>query len=851
MSRAVAPGRSAAHDLAVRADLPSGTVTFLFTDVEGSTKLLDELGSEVYAAALAEHRRIVREACAARDGVEVDTQGDAFFLAFPTAPGAIGAAHAIAEDLSSGPISVRIGLHTGTPLLTDEGYVGPDVHRAARIAASGHGGQVLVSSSTAALLDRDGLVDLGEHRLKDLSAPERVYQLGDGTFAPLRSLYRTNLPVPATSFLGRRKELADVVEILRSGDVGLLTLTGPGGTGKTRLAFHAAAEAFDAYPDGVWWAPLAPLRDARRLVASLAQPLQVEEQPGRHLADLLAERLTGMQALLLLDNAEHLLPAVAGEIARLRDVPGPTILVTSRERLQLQGERLYAVPPLEEQDGVDLFVTRARSLDTEIEPSEVVVELCARLDSMPLALELAAARTRVFSPQQLLERLSERLDLLAGGLDADPRQQTLRATIEWSHDLLDEDDERLFRRFAVFPGSCTYDAAEAVCEARLEDVQSLVDKSLLHRIGGEQPRFLMFDTIRELAVEKLGASGDSGDVRKRHADYYLALALSANLSADAEGLQRHDLVIPERENMRTAIAFALESGDHELGLELVVALENYWATNLPEEGIEWATALIDSATDADRRLVARALRVQGGMQNYLGQLDASVESWNRALAIARELGDDRAVAILLHRFSNTAMKRGDWVRVRELAEESLAGHRKSGGFPKGEAQALGSLAAVARVEGDLERALELLRESRTLAEQAGFRWWVAGMLANIGEVSLELGRPDEARESVCDALRITQAMHDRRGLVYELKLISEISAAAGDSRAAGTYLGAVEAEEGRAPVGPWLFGSLVGGQGLRPLETRLDFDDPEVERGRQEGRGLELDTAVATALGDA
>ncbi|HET6622984.1 MAG TPA: adenylate/guanylate cyclase domain-containing protein [Gaiellaceae bacterium] len=835
----------------MRADLPSGTVTFLFTDVEGSTTLLDELGAEAYATALAEHRRVVREACATGDGAEVDTQGDAFFLAFPTAPGAVDAARTITEGLRAGRISVRIGMHTGTPLLTEEGYVGPDVHRAARIAASAHGGQVLVSSSTAALLDRDGLVDLGEHRFKDLSAPERVYQLGGGDFAPLRSLYRTNLPVQATSFLGRRKELDEVVEILRSGEVGLLTLTGPGGTGKTRLAFHVAAEAFDAYPDGVWWAPLAPLRDARRLVSSLAQPLQVEEQPGRHLADLLAERLTGMRALLLLDNAEHLLPAVAGEIARLRDVPGPTILVTSRERLQLQGERLYAVPPLEEQDGVDLFVTRARSLDSDIEPSEVVAELCARLDNMPLALELAAARTRVFSPQQLLERLSERLDLLAAGRDADPRQQTLRATIEWSYDLLDEDDERLFRRFAVFPGSCTYEAAEAVCEAGLEDVQSLVDKSLLHRVSGEQPRFLMFDTIRELAVEKLGASGESADVRRRHADYYLALALSASLSADAEGLQRHDLVIPERENMRTALAFALEIGDHELGLVLVVALENYWATNLPEEGLEWATALLDRASAADPRLVARALRVQGGMQNYLGQLDASVQSWDEALAIARELGDDRAVAILLHRFSNTAMKRGDWPRVRELAEESLAGHRRSGGFPKGEAQALGSLAAVARVDGDLERALDLLHESRALAEQAGFRWWEAGMLANIGEVSLELGQLEEARANVRDALRITQAMHDRRGVVYELKLLSEISAAAGDSLGAGVYLGAVEAEQERAPVGPWLFGSLVGGQGLRPLETQLDLDDTEVERGREEGRRLDLDTVVGVALGDA
>jgi predicted ATPase/class 3 adenylate cyclase len=835
----------------VGVDLPAGTVTFLFTDVEGSTKLLDELGSERYAAELADHRRVVREACADGGGVEVDTQGDAFFVAFPTAPGAVDAARAITDGLSPGRIQVRIGLHTGTPLRTGEGYVGPDVHRAARIAAAGHGGQVLVSAATAALLDAGAsLTDLGEHRFKDLSASERVYQLGDAEFAPLKSLYRTNLPVSATSFHGRDEELVELVGMLRSGEIRLLTLTGPGGTGKTRLAFHAAAEASESYPDGIWWVPMAPLRAARRLLTSLAQVLQVEEGPGVDLGDAVAARLDGKRALLLLDNAEHLLPAVAREIAKLRDIAGPTILVTSRERLQLQGERLYAVPPLAESDGIELFVTRARALETGVAPSEAVGELCTRLDNLPLALELAAARTVVFSPEQLLERLSERLDLLKGGLDADPRQQTLRATIEWSHDLLDEPEQALFRRFAVFPGHCAYEAVEAVCHAHHDTLQSLVDKSLVRRIVGERPRFLVFDAIRELAAEKLETAGETGAVRRSHAEHYLGVARSANLEADAEGLQRHDIVIPERDNMRMALAWALETGERELGLELVAALENYWATNLPEEGVEWATAMLDGAADVDPRLVGRVLRVQGGMQNSLGQLDASVASWNRALAIARELGDERAVAILLHRFSNTAMKRGDWPRVRELAEESLAGHRRGGGFPKGEAQALGALAAVARHDGDLQRGLELLRESCKNAEQAGFRWWQAGMLANVGEVLLELGRLDEAVANVRQALRFTHAMHDRRGVVYELRLLAEIIGRTGDVHVAGVLFGAIEGEEARAPVGPWLFGSLAGGQGLRPLPSELDHTDPELERGREEGRGLELDAAVAVALED-
>jgi class 3 adenylate cyclase len=280
-----------------RAELPTGTVTFLFTDVEGSTRVLHDLGADVYAAALAEHRRTVREACSRHGGVEVDTQGDAFFVAFPTAPGALAAAAEITGALAEGPILVRAGLHTGTPLVTDEGYVGADVHRAARIAAAGHGGQVLVSTATAALLDDGGLRDLGEHRFKDLSAAERVYQLGEGEFPALKSLYRTNLPVPATPFLGRERELAEVTELLASREVRLLSLTGPGGTGKTRLALQAAAEVTEEYADGVWWVPLASLRDPAFVLSAVAKAVDVKEPPGMTVTDALVSALAGKSAL--------------------------------------------------------------------------------------------------------------------------------------------------------------------------------------------------------------------------------------------------------------------------------------------------------------------------------------------------------------------------------------------------------------------------------------------------------------------------------------------------------------------------------------------------------------------------
>jgi predicted ATPase/class 3 adenylate cyclase len=821
-----------------RADLPGGTVTFLFTDVEGSTGLLHELGAEQYADVLAEHRRIVREACVASGGAEVDTQGDAFFFAFPTAPGAVEAARAAVAGLALGPVRVRIGLHTGTPLVTGEGYVGVDVHRAARIAASGHGGQVLVSEATRALVPDGSLRDLGEHRFRDLAAPERVFQLGDADFPPLKSLYRTNLPVPATAFLGRRAELDELRAVMLDG-ARLLTLTGPGGTGKTRLAMHAAGEAAEGYPDGIWWVPLASLQAAHHVTASLAQALSIEKLPGSDLAEVVAARLEGRRMLLLLDNAEHLLPGIAHEIARLRDAGGPTVLVTSRERLRLQGERVYAVPPLARDDGVELFVMRAREAASEVELSEAVNELCARLDDLPLALELAAARTLVFSPYQLLERLSERLDLFRAGHDADPRQQTLRATIEWSHDLLDVDEQALFRRLSVFSGGCTYDAAEAVAGASPDTLHSLVDKSLVRRRDLDPPRFWMLETIRELAVERLVAAGEAPDLRRLHAEHYLEVAHASNLDAERIGPQRHDLVIPERDNMRAALAWSLEDEEPDLGLDLLVSLENFWATSAPEEGLEWATALLRARADAGEHVVARALRVQGGMQNVLGQTDAAERSWTESLEITRRLGDDRGVAVLLHRFSNSAIRRGDMEAARRFAEESIAGHRSTG-FAKGEAQALSSLAMVARQQGDLERALALSEESARICEEIGFHWWHAGALAKSSEVLMDLGRLDEATSHARRALALSSAVRDRWGIVYELCLLAKIGVEIGDARRAGALFGAAEAEHERAPLGPWIHGSVTSWD---PAS-----DDPEFEAGLEEGRRLSLDEAVGLAL---
>src|SRR6266550_2318661 len=418
---------------------PTGTVTLLFTDIEGSTRLLHELGPEAYAEELAAHRRVLRTAFDRYGGVEMDTQGDAFFVAFARAPSAVEAAQSIKAGLSSGPIRVRMGLHTGTPLVTEEGYVGNDVHQAARIAAAGHGGQIVLSPITAELVrEKFSLAALGTHRLKDFAEPVSLFQLGDEEFPPLKTIANTNLPTPVSSFLGREDELFEASGMIAT--TRLLTIIGPGGAGKTRFALELARrlreERFADYRDGVFFVPLAALRDPALVLDTVAQSI------GANVG--LREDIADKQMLLLLDNFEQVV-AAAGELSEVLEAcSNLSLLVTSREVLRIRGEVEYKLPALAEADGVLLFCERAQQ-----EPSADIRELCRRLDGLPLAIELAAARSRMLSPAEVLARLSQRLDLLQGGRDADPRQQTLRAAIEWSHELLSEEEQVLFRRLAV------------------------------------------------------------------------------------------------------------------------------------------------------------------------------------------------------------------------------------------------------------------------------------------------------------------------------------------------------------------------------------------------------------------
>jgi predicted ATPase/class 3 adenylate cyclase len=807
-------------DHVVRPELPTGTVTFLFTDVESSTQLLQELGSDAYGEALLEHRHVVREACLARGGVEVDTQGDAFFFAFPTAPEAVAAAEAITTALASGPIRLRIGLHTGTPTHVGEGYVGADVHRAARIAAAGHGGQVLISSSTAALVDRD-LRDLGEHRFKDLAAPERIRQLGDRDFPALTSLHRTNLPVPATPFIGRGHELGHVVGLLRREEVRLVTLTGPGGTGKTRLALQAAAEASDDFPDGVYWVPLAPIRDPALVLPTIAQVLDVPERSDVSLEEALTAALGGKRPLIFVDNLEHLLPGAADGIAALLSSTASVMLATSRERLHVEGEQLYPVPTLDVQDGVDLFCARARALDPAFAANRAVGELCSRLDNLPLALELAAARTTLFTPEQLLERIAQRLDLFRAGHDADPRQRTLRTTIEWSYGLLDSKEQHLFRLMSAFAGGATFEQVEQISGGDADTLESLIDKSLLRRRDGTfGPRYWMLETIREYAAERLAEDPqEMQSVRLRHAEWFCELAERLvgmppqRLLSDGFGS-----FPDEYDDVRSALAWAWEHSDDALGLRFGPGCLRYWmARSLYRDAISWLEVAEPRMAAAPEEIKFHASRAAGMIAFFIVADTARAEQhWSSARSIAEDIGDAETIWWLDSVLTSVAWERGDLERARALQELNLQ-----------RATAIGDKALVAHALHHMGEALRDLEhyeeaEAQLSAASALYRELdqsqpLANNVHSLGDLALDRGDLAGAASLYRESIELNR-VHDppgsSRGLAYCLAGLASVLAERGLPEEAASIWGAVCAAEEA-------LGFRMLGAERRRYETRL------------------------------
>ena len=727
-------------------------------------------------------------------------------MAFGSAPDALVAASLIQQAFAEGLVRVRIGVHTGTPTVTEGGYVGLDVHRAARIAAAAHGGQVVFSSAARALVHEERLpervIDLGEHRLKDLAAVERLFQLGERGFPPLRSLPRTNLPVPGTPFVGRRRELLELAELLRT-DTRLVTLTGPGGAGKTRLALKAAAEVGGDYPDGVWWIPLASLREASLVLPAVAQTLGILEESGRKVVDALAARLDGRHVLLVFDNVEHLLPEIAAEISSLASrCPLLRILMTSRERLQLAAEVVAPVPPMASEEAVQLFLERARSAGVVLEADAAVAELCARLDDLPLALELAAARTVVFSPKQLLERLTRSLDLFKGGRDADPRQSTLRATIDWSYGLLATAEQQLFAALAVFTDGCSYEAAEAVAGADPDSLQSLLERNLLRRREAAfGPRFWMLVTIREYALEKLRERPDEEMLRHRHAEWCHKQALEllgmpGPRSYRAASTSELDRFRDDYDNARAALEWAWSVGNHVLALELGAALCRFWlGAGHFGDATEWLEAAVPQINATPAATQLHALKAAGLIAFFIrGDSERAGELFACAGAVAAQLGLEEEVAWIDHRRAGVAWDRGNAETAISTYQRLLAFHRQRGNR-LATAGVLHNLGECRRDIGDFEQAEQDLLAADEIFRSFGAAVALASNTHSLADLALDRRDFPAAIERYQKTLAEEQAGDGGRFEAYCLAGIASAYAATGRDEEAARLWGAVSAAE--------------------------------------------------------
>ena len=798
----------------------------MFTDIEGSTALLDQLGAEAFKEALADHRRALREAFGAHSGYEVDDAGDGLFYAFAAGSQAVTAvAHAMAS-LADGPVRIRVGVHTGEPLLDPPKYVGPDVHKAARIMSAAHGGQVLLSGATRELVAED-VLDLGRHRLKDFPEPVSLYQLGPDRFPPLRTISNTNLPVPLSSFVGREHEVTEVVSLIQDEAARLVTLAGPGGTGKTRLALEAAGELVSEFGAGVFWIGLSLVRDPELVVDTIAQTLGAKQELAAHIGE--------KQLLLVLDNLEQVVDSSIELAGVLQACPNLRLLVTSRELMRVDGEVVYPVPALAEPDAVELFCARAR-----MEPDETVAELCGRLDNLPLALELAAARVSVLAPAQILERISQRLDLFRAGRDADPRQQTLRATIAWSYDLLSPDEQRLFARLAVFRGGCTLEAAEEVVDANLDALQSLVDKSLLRH---SEKRFWMLETIREYAHELLEGSGEADAVRGRHADHYVALAELAYTERFDRGLTWVRKLEEEHDNLRAALD-DLQDRDPLHYLQLAGALGWFWlARSHFAEGTRRLEEALASAV-ADGPLTARALAFRGTLDvdetDMLSRHERSIQLW-------RALGDETELAIARDYLGWALYTCGEKSQALQVFEQNLELARRLGH----QALVSSSLAGVCQLflaNGEFERAEPLALELHASTRESEDVSCMVSADHYLSDCAMLRGDYALAEQHRLSAFRTTLVIGDVAQQTIEVLGLAFAAAGLGRDDDALRLEGAVDAkwkELGVTHAPP--LSEAYRERELGPARARLG--EARATAAFDEGRAMTWDQAIEFALG--
>lgn len=878
--------------------LPSGTVTFLFTDLEGSSRLWEEQREQMQRA-LARHDTLLREVIESHGGHVFKTMGDAFCAAFADPAGAVAAALSAQQALATngdlatgaGPLRVRMALHTGTAEQRDGDYFGPPLNRVFRLLSAAHGGQVLLSRVTCelvrdALPEGASLLDLGEHRLKDLIRPEHAFQLLapdlPADFPPLRTLdlHPHNLPAQPTPLVGREKELRETLERLQQERVRLLTLTGPGGIGKTRLALQLAAEQIESFPDGVFFVNLAPLTDPALLPSAVAQAIGVREEAERPLTETLRAHLQGKRLLLVLDNFEQITPAAPLVAELLGGAAGLKVLVTSRIPLHLRGEQEYPVPPLALPDlhhlpplgrltqyaAVRLFIERAQGVKPDFavtsENAPAVAEICVRLDGLPLAIELAAARIRILPPQAMLARLHDRLKLLTGGArDLPERHQTLRGAIEWSYDLLSEDEKRLLRRLAVFLGGRTLEAIEQVCNGEgdpsagsgqgldlLEGVSSLVDKSLLRQEENAEgePRFLMLETIHEYALEKLEESAEAEEIGRRHAEFFLALAEEAEPqlwgAAQGQWLVRLEA---EHANLRAAISRTLARGEDELAGRLAGALWGFWtARDQLREGRRWYAEML-AREGLSPRTRAKALYGAGGLAWRQGELAVAQPLFEESLALCRELEDARGIATALSGLGILAGERDEIDRAQALYEEALARCRELGETGQ-VATLLNNLGTLADRRQEYARAESLYRESLGLARQAGHADGVSLALLNLAELARRQGDLPGARAHLRESLHNARDIGHVRRATGGLASLAQLLAAAGAGERAARFFGAVEARF--AAMGTHV-DAAERPEYERDLAGARAQLEPEVwERLFLEGAAWSLEEAIAYAL---
>jgi predicted ATPase/class 3 adenylate cyclase len=869
----------------MKRQLPKGTVTFVFTDIQGSTLLVRELGDR-WPEVLRAHGEIVRGALEREGGAEIGTEGDSFFAVFSSPGAAVRAAveaqRALAEHSWPGDaeVLVRMGLHTGEGTLVGESYVGLDVHRAARIGDAGHGGQVLLSEATEALVQRTlpggtELVDLGEHRLKDLPHPERLFQLSiDGLqteFPALRSLDArpNNLPVQMSTFIGREDQIREAQAALEGAR--LLTFTGPGGTGKTRLALEMAHRLLPDFLDGAWFVDLSAVTDPSVVLTEIAVALDLQRDPGASVFECLEAHLRDRSLLLVLDNFEQVLDAAMPLEHLLSHAPGLKVLVTSRSVLSIYGEREYPVPPLRlpesaspvetlsESEAVSLFVERARDVRPDFQLTEenasAVAEICARLDGLPLAIELAAVRVNVLSPQALLPRLDERLALLTSGARSLPeRQRTLRGAIDWSYQLLEEPERKLFARLSIFSGSGTLESIEEICDGDLgapvlDLLGALVDDSLLRRTetpSGEV-RFQMLETIREYAGERLASEPDAAEVRERHARYFLRLATEAEphlVGADQKDwLDRFDR---EHGNIRAALKWSIQAGQVEAGQQAAGAIWRFWHQrgHLMEgrRKLEHLLEVDEGAASTPARF--KALNGAGGLAYWQNDYAAAERFYSEAMEIARERDDPHAIAEGLYNLSYIDRIGGDEDAGMAKLHEALSLARSIGDRQLA-ADCLGLIGNYELRQGRPEEALPMVEESLAIHRDLGNKFAVADSLSGLGSFYRIIGDGEASCASHRQALEIFAEVGNPTGIAMVLEEMAMVETMDGRHERALRLAAAAEALKDQ--IGGGAPAELMKSEETFE-ESRKSLDPEAAERAWAEGREMGTDKAIAYAL---